>query len=410
MLSAFKYRIYPRQEQEMRLNRSLLWLCYLYNNLKAEELRRYREEHRSTSLTAFRALALDARKHDEELQEVHSQAVQNVGDRIHRAFRNFFEGRARFPRWKKPHRYGSLTYPQSGFSLNPEKGLLLSGLGYVRIFVHRPLLGMVKRLTIKRETDSEWYAIFVTERERPKRRPLAEIPIERVRGADMGLEKFVTFDDATSAEHPEFLRKSENTVKQIQRHLSRKEKGSKRRRELGRRLARLHLHVKRQREDFQNKLVHRIFKESDVLVLEKLNVSGMLRNHKLAKSISDASWSRFASRAVFKAESFGKHAVFVDPWGTTQFCHNCLTWVPKELSDRQHRCPDCGETIARDINSSLLIKRLGILRSPAPDGGSSPAEQGPLPSLREMVSPSNEAGSLPVQGQEDVTRDKNFNT
>ena len=98
MLSAFKYRVYPRREQEKRLNRSLLLLCNLYNDLKAEEMRRYAEEHKSTSKTRFRRLALEARKRDHELRTVHSQAVQNVGDRIHRSFRNFFEGRARFPR------------------------------------------------------------------------------------------------------------------------------------------------------------------------------------------------------------------------------------------------------------------------------------------------------------------------
>src|SRR5437667_10161761 len=113
MLFAFKYRVYPRREQEERLNRSLLLLCNLHNDLKAEEVRRYKEERKSTSLTTFRRLALGARGRDKELQTVYSQAVQNVGDRIHRSFRNFFEGRARFPRWKKPNRYNSLTYPQS---------------------------------------------------------------------------------------------------------------------------------------------------------------------------------------------------------------------------------------------------------------------------------------------------------
>jgi putative transposase len=403
MLSAFKYRLYPNNEQETRLNRSLLSLCSLCNDLKAEAMRRHREEDRSTSQTRFRALALDARRHDDELHDVHSQVVQNVGDRVHRSFRNFFEGRARFPRWKKRQRYSSLTYPQSGFRLDL-KGLLLFGLGHVRIFVHRSLLGKVKRLTIKRETDGEWYAVFVTEREESIRTPLAKIPTNRIRGADMGLSKFVTFDNATSAEYPEFLRRSERQISHVQHHISRKQKGSKRRRELARRLARLHIHVKRQREDFQNKLVHQIFKENDVLVLEKLNVSGMLRNHSLAKSISDASWGSFARRALFKAESLGKHTIFVDPWGTTQFCHRCLAWVPKGLGEREHVCPYCGERLPRDTNSSLLIKRLGIQRrSPAPDGGSSPAEQGPLPSLREMASPSDEAGSLPLQGWEDVT-------
>src|SRR5216684_2557995 len=186
MLSAFRYRLYPRPEQEKRLDRSLLLLCNLYNNLKAEELRRHREEDKSTSKTRFRQLALDARKRDHELQTVHSQAVQNVADRIHRSFTNFFEGRARFPRWKKPNRYNSLTYPQYGFKLSLEKGLYLSGVGDVRIFVHRPLVGKVKRLTIKREADG-WYAIFITEREAPQRKPLSEIPAHKVRGADMGL-------------------------------------------------------------------------------------------------------------------------------------------------------------------------------------------------------------------------------
>ncbi len=392
MLSAFKYRLYPRPEQEKRLDRSLLLLCDLYNDLKAEEMRRYREEHMSTSLTRFRSLALSARKLNKDLQTIHSQVVQNVGDRVHRSFRNFFEGRARFPRWKKPHKYNSLTYRQSGFKLTPEKCLYLSGLGYVRIFVHRPLLGKVKRLTVKREADG-WYAAFITERERPLRKPLSEIPTARVRGADVGLNDFASFDDASSVRYPQFLRLSEDKIRRLQRHLSRKLKGSRRRRGLGRRLARLHLHVRRQREDFQNKLVHRIFTDNDVLVLEKLNVSGMLRNHSLAKSISDASWSSFARKAAFKADSLGKHTVFVDPWGTTQFCHRCLHWVPKDLATREHVCPYCGETLRRDHNSSLLIKWLGIQSRPPTDSGSSPAERGPLPSLRGMVSPIFEAGS-----------------
>src|SRR5437667_11673087 len=118
MLSAFRYRLYPRPEQEKRLNRSLLLLCDLYNDLKAEEMRRYKEEHKSTSLTSFRRFALGARKLNKELQTVHSQAVQNVGDRVHKSFTNFFERRARFPRWKKPKGYNSLTYPQSGFKLS----------------------------------------------------------------------------------------------------------------------------------------------------------------------------------------------------------------------------------------------------------------------------------------------------
>ncbi|MEM3685342.1 MAG: transposase, partial [Conexivisphaerales archaeon] len=143
-------------------------------------------------------------------------------------------------------------------------------------------------------------------------------------------------------------------------------------------LARLHLHVNRQREDFQNKLINKIFKENDALILERLNTSAMMHNHSLAKSISDASWGKFARKAIFKAESLGKQVIFVDPWGTTQFCHRCLHWVPKDLSEREHVCSNCSEQLARDMNSALLLKRLGIQSSLAQDGGSSPAERGPL--------------------------------
>src|SRR5712691_9966393 len=188
MLSAFKCRLYPKPEQEKRLDRSLFFLCNLYNDVKAEEMRRYTEEHKSTSKTRFRRLALEAGKQDGELQTAHSQVVQNVGDRIHRSFRNFFEGLARFPRWKKPHRYNSLTYPQSGFKLSPENSLYLSGIGDVRVFVHRPLLGKVKRLTIKREADG-WYATFITEREAPRRKPLSEIPAPQGQGRGHGSDR-----------------------------------------------------------------------------------------------------------------------------------------------------------------------------------------------------------------------------
>jgi putative transposase len=180
MLFAFKYRLYPTSGQKTRLNRSLLLMCQLYNNLKAEELRRYREEHKSTSLTTFRALALDARKGNKELQSIYSQVVQNVGDRLHRSFRNFFEERARFPKWKKAQRYNSLTYPQSGFNLDLQRGLYLSRLGRIRIFVHRPLLGKVNRLTIKREADG-WYATFITERAEPGKEPIEHVRPGRAR-------------------------------------------------------------------------------------------------------------------------------------------------------------------------------------------------------------------------------------
>ncbi len=131
-------------------------------------------------------------------------------------------------------------------------------------------------------------------------------------------------------------------------------------------------------------------------MLEKLNVENMLQNDSLAKSITDASFSKFIRKAMFKAEMFGKHFIAVDPWGTTQFCYSCLKWVPKDLSEREHKCLGCNVELSRDLNSAKLIKRLGILSlrvSPPSDGGLSLAEPKPLPSLRRTVSQGVEAGS-----------------
>lgn len=396
MLSSFKYRLYPKDEQEARLNSTLAHLCDLYNELRSEKANKYKESKIKLSKTDLRRLALESRRNNPELKAIHSQVVQNVADRISFAFSNFFEKIARFPKNKKYKNYRSFTYPQSGFNLvqtTTGNRLYLSGMGEVRAFIHRPMLGKVKRLCIKHDA-GEWYAVFLMEKQDAIVRKVNNISNDRIRGGDMGLEKFIVLDDSNSNHYPRFLRESEQKIMRLQRHLSRKRKGSNRWKRLAFRLSRLHLHVKRQREDYQNKLVSTLLnKDTDVLVLEKLSIQSMLQNHKLAKSLADASFGRFATKCMYKAKMLGKHVIFVDPWGTTQFCHNCLEWVPKNMSEREHYCPKCGINLPRDLNSAKLIKRLGIRSCSPSDGGLSPAELLPLPSLRRMVSRNVEAGS-----------------
>jgi len=374
----------------------------LYNELRSEKVEKYRKDKISLTKTDLRRIALKKRRSSEELKQVHSQVVQNVADRVSAAFKNFFEKRSRFPKNKHYRNYRSFIYPQSGIDVEPTlegHKLYLSGIGKVRIFVHRPMSGKVNRLCVKYEA-GEWYAIFLIEHvvRQKRENDIDSIPDERIRGADLGLERFITLDDSISKEYPRFLTQSEEKIKRIQLHLSRKKKGSTRRRLLAVKLSQLHLHVKRQREDYQNKLVSTLLNtNTDILVLEKLSVENMLQNHRLAKSIADASFGRFAMKCVKKAEILSKQVIFVDPWGTSQFCHICLEWVPKDLSDRNHECPKCGVKLSRDLNSAKLIRRLGIQkRSPPSDGGLSSAELLPLPYLRRMASIGEEAGSLRI--------------
>jgi putative transposase len=396
LLSSFKYRLYPKDEQEARLNSTLAHLCDLYNEFRSEKVNKYRENKINLSKTDFRKLALEKRRNNPELKKIYSQVVQNVADRVAASFNNFFEKRASFPRNKKFKNYKSFTYPQSGFSVKQTRTghkIYLSGIGEVRVFVHRSMLGKVKRLCIKREAN-EWYATFLMEKKDARVQNVNDIPKDRIRGADMGLETFIVLDDSSANEYPEFLRLSSQKIIHLQRHISKKKMGSRRWKQLVLRLARLHLHVKRQREDYQNKLVSTLLnKDIDVLVLEKLLIQSMQQNHNLAKSLADASFGKFAVKCNNKSKMLGKQVIFVDPWGTSQFCHNCLQWVPKDLAEREHKCPKCDINLPRDLNSAKLIKRLGIQSCPPSDGGSSPAELLPIPSLRGMANRSAEAGS-----------------
>ncbi len=395
MLLAYKYRIYPKVGQGRLMKSHLSTLCELYNTLRDLKIGTWKQEHVSLSRTDLRLKALGLRREDENLQGIHSQVVQSVATRLARSFKNYFEGRARFPKNKHPKKYLSLTYPQSGFKLCNSK-LYLSGIGDVRIFMHRLVEGQVKTLTVKYNA-GQWYVVFACKIPDQEKTPIEKIPDERIKGGDIGLIKFLTLSDATTMEPPRFLRKSEDKIKRLQRVMSRAKKGSRNRRKLALRLAKQHHHVACQRDDHQNKTLATLYKTTDILFLERLAVANMVKNHCLAKSLQDASPGRFFRKAQFKANLLGKWFMPVDPWGTTQFCHNCLSWVPKDLSERDYICPNCGESIPRDENSAKLIKRIGLLGF-KPDYAhgrwvNTPVESEPLPSLRGMVSKDVEAGS-----------------
>jgi len=337
---AYKYRIYPNREQEMLLRRSLLSLCNLYNKLRDLKIRKYKEDGTSLTLNDLREIALEERRNNKELQAIYSQVVQEVADRVHNAFDRFFEGIARFPRYKQPKKYRSLTYTQSGFELlvnnnnNNNSKLYLSKIGYVRIFMHRPLDGKVVRLTVKYEA-GEWYAIFIVEKEVLEPDPdtntiINTIPDNRIKAIDLGINNFITLDDGLTIEYPKYLRNTEDKIKVLQKHLSRKKKGSRRWRQLCFRLAKLHLHVKRQREDFHNKVISWLFKHNDVIIIERLNVNSMIQSSSnskgLTKSITDVSFGTFIRKIISKARMIlGKYVIVVDPTNTSQFCYNCLT-------------------------------------------------------------------------------------
>jgi putative transposase len=218
------------------------------------------------------------------------------------------------------------------------------------MFKHRETIGKIKTCIIKRDNVGDWYAIFTTELPNvPKVQPKTEI------GVDVGLPQLIRTTDGEKVESLRFLKKGEERIKHWQREVSRKVKGSGKRKKCVKILAKAHRRVERQRDDFLQKESRRLVGKADTIVFEDLQIQNMLKNHHLAKSINDASWGKLMQYTAYKAEEAGKSVYFVNPYNTSQICSECGTMVRKSLSERVHRCSTCGFSVDRDLNASLNI-------------------------------------------------------
>lgn len=306
----------------------------------------------------------EAKKANPYLREVHSQVAQEVLFRVERAFDGFFRrlinGEAPgYPRFKSRGRYKFITFTEfgdgKGASIQDGK-LKLSKVGLVKIRLHREIPGTVKTVIIKRSATGEWHAIFAVEVEvSPAARPGPAV------GLDVGLEKFAVLSDGNTVENPRYLRKTEKKLKRAQRELSRKQKGSRDREKARLRLAKAHARV-RNRRDFLHKESRRLVNAYRLIAVEELKVKGMVKNRRLAKSISDAGWSEFLAMLCYKAEEAGSKVVKVNSSGTSQECSRCGMPVSKPLSVRVHECPYCGLVLDRDMNAArnILARALAL--------------------------------------------------
>jgi len=361
MKRAYRFRLYPKAKQAELLEQTLTLCRRLYNAALEHRITAYRNGQSVTYLQQQNELPTIKR----ELPEyalVHSQVLQEALQRLDKAYKAFFRRvaekrkgknvKAGFPRFKSENRYDSITYPQSGFKLLPNGHLWLSRIGEVRMFMHRVPKGKIKMLNVKRDQCGDWFAVLTVEK------PAVKKKVRPTVGVDLGLRNLVTLSNEEALPAPKFLRRAEKKLKRLQRWTSRKEKGSGKRRKAVLRLAKSHRQVERQRTDLLHKLSHELAKCD--IVFEKLNISGMLKNHRLAKSIADASWGRLVGMTVYKAEDAGGRVMLVDPKFTSQECSVCHTRVKMLLKDRVFVCPCCGLVICRDVNSArVVLSRVG---------------------------------------------------
>jgi putative transposase len=358
-MKAFVYKLRPTKAQVEALESTLETCRHLYNRALAERKEAWEQEQRSVGFAEQSAALPGQKAENPYLPQVHSQVLQEVLHRVDRAFQAFFRRckngkKPGYPRFRGKGWYDSFCYPQWGNGAKFQDGrLVLSKIGSIRIHTDRPLQSRPKTCSIIRRADG-WYACIVCEVE--------PCPLPETRediGIDLGIEHFATLSTGEQIANPKHYRRAEKALKKAQRRVSRRQKGSKRRRKAKAQLAKAHLKVKRARLDFCHKVAHELVQRFDTIAVEKLNIHGMVRNHPLAKAISDAGWGLFLSVLAAKAANAGRRVVEVNPAGTSQQCSGCGETVPKKLSVRWHSCPYCECSLHRDLNAALNIQKKG---------------------------------------------------
>jgi putative transposase len=360
---AVKIRLYPTPEQEVLLAQHFGCARWWWNFALNKSIETYRETGKGLGRSALNAL-LPKLKKDEEtawLGECYSQVLQAVTLNLTTAYKNFFDGRARFPRFKSKHRKQSIQFPQN---VKAENGSLkLPGkIGTVKAKIHRIIEGTIKTVRVSLDPSGKYYASILIETEGENPNPSTE---GKVIGIDLGLKHFAVTSDGSKVskyDNPKHLAKHEKNLKRKQQKLARKQKGSNSRNRYRKVVARVYERVSNSRADFLHKLSRKLVNENQVVVVENLHVKGMVRNHNLAKAISDVGWGMFTNFLAYKLERKGGRLVEIDRWfPSSKLCSNCYHQVLEmPLEVREWTCPHCGTNHDRDGNAATNIREEGI--------------------------------------------------
>lgn len=374
-VNTYKFRLYPTKTQEHRLEQSLDTCRNLYNWFVFESRLTYKEGYKMKFDEMQRIVPAIL---SDKKEMIYSKVAQMV---LWQFYNNLSvlkalaqQGRSGRIRYKSRSRFNSISYNQSGFYLD-NCTLKLSKIGRIKINTNRQIIGKIKQITIKKEIQN-WYACIMAESER-KTKCLLER--KKIIGIDVGITNFAYDSDGCIIKHPQILKKSEERLKKAQHVLSKKIIHSNNRFKQRAKLGRIHKKIKNQRNDFLHKISRYYVNNYDAIFVEDLRIQHMVKNHNLAKSISDSSWYSFFQKLEYKAERAGILFRKVPAAGTSQMCSRCSKIVQKTLAQRTHSCPSCGLIVDRDHNAALNIKQIGMDGLPMGCREVTPVEIVPLP-------------------------------
>ncbi|MCY6485542.1 IS200/IS605 family element RNA-guided endonuclease TnpB [Clostridium aestuarii] len=362
MLKAYKYRIYPNSEQRLYLAKTFGCTRFIYNKMLADRIKSY-EENKDLDIKKVKyPTPAQYKKEFLWLKEVDSLALANAQLNLDKAYKNFFRDKSvGFPKFKskRTNYYSYTTNNQKGTVYIENNKIKIPKLkSMIKIKQHRQFNGLIKSCTISQVPSGKYYVSILVDTENihlPK--------IDKKVGVDVGLKEFAITSNGDFFSNPKWLRKSEKRLKKLQKDLSRKQRGSNNRRKARLKVAKLHEKIANQRKDFLHKVSTQLINENQVIVIEDLKVSNMLKNHKLAKVISEVSWYEFRTMLEYKAKWYGRTIVVAPSnYASSQLCSNCgnKSSQTKDLSCRTYICPVCGMIMDRDINASKNLLKLAM--------------------------------------------------
>ncbi|MFN6561523.1 MAG: RNA-guided endonuclease InsQ/TnpB family protein [Nostoc sp. ChiSLP01] len=360
---AVKVRLYPTDEQIQVLAQHFGCARWWWNYGLNQCIETYKATGLGLSQSGLNCLlpSLKKAKETEWLKKCYSQVLQSVSLNLSRAYQNFFDGRAKYPRFKSKHHRQSIQYPQK-VKLFDDCLKFPGKLGLVKAKIHRPLDGVIKTVTVSKDPSGKYYASVLMEYE-------GDYPASKnqgkVVGIDLGIKDFaITYDGEKVSKYPNprHLSKYEKKLAVKQRIAARKNKGSNRRKKANKIVAKVYEQVSNVRQDYLHKLSRKIVNNNHVVVVENLNVKGMVRNHKLAHAISDTGWGTFVNFLNYKLERSGGKLVEINRWfPSSKLCSNCHYQISELLLDvRVWTCPSCRTHHDRDGNAAMNIRAEGV--------------------------------------------------
>jgi len=377
IIKAYKKRIYPNKKQQILLDNNFGAVRWIYNWALDKKIKAYQKDKKQIScFDLIKELPkLKKQKETEWLKEANAQSLQQSIRNLDNAFTRFFREKKGFPKFKSRKKNKNSFITPQGIKIDFEnKKLQIEKIGKLKIRIEKRFEGKIKTVIISKNNINQYFASMVVETP-DNCLNKKEIKEKTTLGIDLGIKDFAILSNGRKIKNNKFLKNSENRLKVLQRRLSKKKKGSQNRKRAKFKVAKLHNKISNQRSDFLHKFTYQLTHDNQVqtIAIEDLNVSGMLKNHCLAKAISDVAWSEFRRQLSYKCEWYGKNLLVIGRFEPSSKMCSCGE-INKDLklSDRKWTCKKCGLTHDRDILASQNIKRFALkkqnLITPLPKG------------------------------------------